>query len=122
MPLPSDCCRSRTQEAKSAACALWRLGERQPARFSVPCKRIPQYHASGSITLRLGRGPSRRRRSPNRDRAAMALHALQNQRRPEQQVTVTFTDRPPDAVAPGSSPCTLDTHRSVIENRSASIG
>jgi hypothetical protein len=28
------------------------------------------------------------------DRAGMALQALQNQRREEQQVTVTFTDRP----------------------------
>jgi len=42
------------------------------------------------------------------DRASMALQALQNQRRPEQQVTVTFTDRPPGAVAPGSTPCTPD--------------
>jgi hypothetical protein len=28
------------------------------------------------------------------DRAVLALQALQNQRREEQQVTVTFTDRP----------------------------
>jgi YihY family inner membrane protein len=31
------------------------------------------------------------------DRASMALQALQNQRRPEQHVEVTFGDRPPDA-------------------------
>jgi YihY family inner membrane protein len=31
------------------------------------------------------------------DRAAMALQALQNQRRPEQRVEVTFEDRPADA-------------------------
>ena len=30
------------------------------------------------------------------DRASMALQALQNQRRPEQKVTVTFHDRPPE--------------------------
>ncbi len=34
------------------------------------------------------------------DRAVMALQALENQRREEQQVEVTFTDRPPGA-APG---------------------
>jgi YihY family inner membrane protein len=32
------------------------------------------------------------------DRASMALQALQNQRRPEQEVEVTFTDRAPGAV------------------------
>jgi YihY family inner membrane protein len=42
------------------------------------------------------------------DRASMALQALQNQRRPEQQVTVTFTDRPPGAAAPASTPRTPD--------------
>lgn len=31
------------------------------------------------------------------DRASLALQALQNQRRPEQLVEVTFADRPPDA-------------------------
>jgi hypothetical protein len=31
------------------------------------------------------------------DRASMALQALQNQRRPEQHIEVTFQDRPPDA-------------------------
>jgi YihY family inner membrane protein len=36
------------------------------------------------------------------DRTSMALQALQNQRRPEQQVEVTFTDRP--AAATGSAP------------------
>jgi YihY family inner membrane protein len=34
------------------------------------------------------------------DRASMALQALQNQRRPEQQVEVTFTDREPPAPEP----------------------
>jgi len=42
------------------------------------------------------------------DRASMALQALQNQRRPEQQVMVTFTDRPPGAATPGSTPYTPD--------------
>jgi YihY family inner membrane protein len=37
------------------------------------------------------------------DRASMALQALQNQRRPEQHVEVTFADRPDDA---GPSPWT----------------
>lgn len=37
------------------------------------------------------------------DRHSMALQALQNQRRPEQQVEVTFTDRPTDRAQPGAS-------------------
>jgi YihY family inner membrane protein len=41
------------------------------------------------------------------DRASMALQALQNQRRPEQQVTVTFNDRP-DGAAPPGTPRTPD--------------
>jgi YihY family inner membrane protein len=40
------------------------------------------------------------------DRASMALQALQNQRRPEQHVEVTFHDRPPDAEAPARTPQT----------------
>jgi hypothetical protein len=40
------------------------------------------------------------------DRASMALQALQNQRRPEQHVEVTFTDRPPGAAEPASTPQT----------------
>ena len=42
------------------------------------------------------------------DRASMALQALQNQRRPEQHVEVTFNDRPPDAAAPAGTPQTPD--------------
>ncbi len=42
------------------------------------------------------------------DRASMALQALQNQRRPEQQVEVTFNDRPADAAAPAGTPQTPD--------------
>jgi YihY family inner membrane protein len=42
------------------------------------------------------------------DRASMAVQALQNQRRPEQQVEVTFNDRPPGVEAPGSTPRTPD--------------
>ena len=42
------------------------------------------------------------------DRASMALQALQNQRRPEQHVEVTFDDRPPDAPEPASTPQTPD--------------
>ncbi len=42
------------------------------------------------------------------DRASMALQALQNQRRPEQHVEVTFHDREPDAEAPARAPQTPD--------------
>ena len=42
------------------------------------------------------------------DRASMALQALQNQRRPEQHIEVTFDDRPPDAPEPESTPQTPD--------------
>jgi len=42
------------------------------------------------------------------DRHSMALQALQNQRRPEQDVTVTFNDRQPDAKAPAGTPQTPD--------------
>ena len=42
------------------------------------------------------------------DRASMALQALQNQRRPEQHVEVTFDDREPDAEAPPGAPQTPD--------------
>ena len=38
------------------------------------------------------------------DRTSMALQALQNQRRPEQHVEVTFHDREPDAEGTGQSP------------------
>jgi YihY family inner membrane protein len=40
------------------------------------------------------------------DRASMALQALQNQRREEQAVEVSFTDRPPGAPAPAQTPRT----------------
>ena len=40
------------------------------------------------------------------DRSSMALQALQNQRRPEQQVTVSFNDRPPGERAAGQTPQT----------------
>jgi YihY family inner membrane protein len=42
------------------------------------------------------------------DRVSMALQALQNQRRPEQHIEVTFDDRPPGAAAPGGTPRTPD--------------
>jgi len=42
------------------------------------------------------------------DRASMALQALQNQRRPEQQVRVTFDDREPGADVPALTPRTPD--------------
>src|SRR6266699_401666 len=42
------------------------------------------------------------------DRASMALQALQNQRRPEQHVAVTFDDREPDAETPAGTPQTPD--------------
>lgn len=38
------------------------------------------------------------------DRACMALQALANQRRPEQQVEVTYTDRPPGTPPPPGTP------------------
>ena len=38
------------------------------------------------------------------DRAALALQPLQNQRRPEQHIEVTFTDRPEGQLAPSSTP------------------
>jgi YihY family inner membrane protein len=40
------------------------------------------------------------------DRASLALQALQNQRRPEQHIEVTFDDRQPDAQVPASTPRT----------------
>jgi YihY family inner membrane protein len=42
------------------------------------------------------------------DRASMALQALQNQRRPEQHVEVTFDDRVPDGSEPARTPRTPD--------------
>jgi len=42
------------------------------------------------------------------DRSSMALQALQNQRRPEQHITVTFDDRPADAEVPDGTPRTPD--------------
>ena len=42
------------------------------------------------------------------DRASMALQALQNQRRPEQHVEVTFDDRQPGTEAPAKTPQTPD--------------
>jgi YihY family inner membrane protein len=42
------------------------------------------------------------------DRSSMALQALQNQRRPEQHVEVTFDDRPADAAEPVRTPQTPD--------------
>ena len=40
------------------------------------------------------------------DRASLALQALQNQRRPEEHVEVTWDDRPPGAPPPASTPQT----------------
>jgi YihY family inner membrane protein len=42
------------------------------------------------------------------DRASMALQALQNQRRPEQHIEVTFDDRPAEAAEPVRTPETPD--------------
>jgi len=42
------------------------------------------------------------------DRHSMALQALQNRRRPEQHVEVTFDDRPPGAEVPATTPQTSD--------------
>ena len=51
------------------------------------------------------------------DRASMALQALQNQRRPEQHIEVTFDDRPPDAPEPASTPQTPDQVAPPAETR-----
>jgi YihY family inner membrane protein len=45
------------------------------------------------------------------DRASMALQALQNQRRPEQHIEVTFDDRPPGVEAPDQTPQTPEEVR-----------
>ena len=42
------------------------------------------------------------------DRASLAVQALQNQRRPEQHIEVTWDDRPPGAPEPTSTPRTPD--------------
>jgi YihY family inner membrane protein len=42
------------------------------------------------------------------DRASMALQALQNQRRPEQHIEVTFHDREPDTAVAATAPQTPD--------------
>jgi uncharacterized BrkB/YihY/UPF0761 family membrane protein len=42
------------------------------------------------------------------DRRSMALQALQNQRRPEQHIQVTFTDRPANGAAPAATPQTAE--------------
>jgi YihY family inner membrane protein len=42
------------------------------------------------------------------DRNSLALQALQNQRRPEQHIEVTFDDRPPGADVPARTPQTPD--------------
>jgi hypothetical protein len=42
------------------------------------------------------------------DRASMALQALQNQRRPEQHIEVTFDDRRPGTEEPVRTPRTPD--------------
>jgi YihY family inner membrane protein len=42
------------------------------------------------------------------DRASLALQALQNQRRPEEHIEVTWDDRPPGAPEPASTPQTPD--------------
>ena len=58
------------------------------------------------------------------DRASMALQALQNQRRPEQHVEVTFDDREPGEQTPARAPQTPDevappADASVPEQRGA---
>jgi YihY family inner membrane protein len=58
------------------------------------------------------------------DRASMALQALQNQRRPEQHVEVTFDDRepaapPPDRTGPAGTPRTPDEVAPPAEDRAA---
>jgi YihY family inner membrane protein len=47
------------------------------------------------------------------DRASMALQALQNQRRPEQQVEVSFSDRPSSADGPRDTAMTPRTPQEV---------
>ena len=51
------------------------------------------------------------------DRASMALQALQNQRRPEQHIEVTFDDRPPDAPESAGTPQKPDQVAPPAETR-----
>ena len=51
------------------------------------------------------------------DRASMALQALQNQRRPEQHVEVTFNDREPRPEAPARDPADAGRGRSARRRR-----
>ena len=51
------------------------------------------------------------------DRASMALQALQNQRREEQNVEVSFTDRLPGAPAPAQTPRTPEEVAPPARNR-----
>ena len=64
------------------------------------------------------------------DRASMALQALQNQRRSEQQIEVTFDDRPPGVLASPDTPRTPDDvappgrprHRRAAEDKESGAG
>jgi hypothetical protein len=69
---------------------------------------IAVYAAEVNVVLTGGSGRERSFQPPlaEADRASMALQALQNQRREEQQVQVTFTDRPPGAAAAPQTPRT----------------
>ena len=55
------------------------------------------------------------------DRASMALQALQNQRRPEQHVEVTFHDRDGDAEGPVRAPQTPDEVAPPADGRQARV-
>ena len=55
------------------------------------------------------------------DRASMALQALQNQRRPEQHVEVTFHDRDGDAGGPVRAPQTPDEVAPPADGRQARV-
>src|SRR5206468_3240485 len=58
----------------------------------------------GAFRALTPKGVPTRRPLTEADRASMALQALQNQRRPEQHVEVTFDDRPPETDASARTP------------------
>jgi YihY family inner membrane protein len=66
------------------------------------------YAAEINVVLARGLWPRAMVQPPltEADRASMALQALQNQRRPEQQIEVTYTDRADGAGVPSSTPRT----------------
>ena len=69
------------------------------AEVTVYCAEINVVLARGLWTRSIVQPPL-----TEADRASMALQALQNQRRKEQQVQVTYNDRAPAVDAPATTP------------------